>query len=72
MSYGRNPALKDAERAFARARCAQAYEAGDSIRAIARREGRSYGTVHALLLEADVDLRSRGGDQRSLGRRNAP
>ncbi|CAL9666650.1 hypothetical protein SUDANB176_07256 [Streptomyces sp. enrichment culture] len=39
------------------------YENGLSIRAIAEAHGRSYGFVHRVLTEADVPLRSRGGDR---------
>ncbi|MET9444184.1 helix-turn-helix domain-containing protein [Streptomyces sp. NPDC006610] len=39
------------------------YEEGLSIRAIAEAHGRSYGFVHRVLSEADVSLRSRGGDR---------
>ncbi|MFC9930945.1 helix-turn-helix domain-containing protein [Streptomyces sp. NPDC127190] len=41
------------------------YKEGRSIRAIAEAHGRSYGFVHRVLTEADVPLRSRGGDVRS-------
>lgn len=37
-----------------------AYEAGESIRALAERLGRSYGFVHGLLTDAGVRLRRRG------------
>jgi helix-turn-helix protein len=36
------------------------YEAGTSIRAIAKATGRSYGGVHQLLAGAGVQFRSRG------------
>ncbi|MFF3501689.1 helix-turn-helix domain-containing protein [Streptomyces sp. NPDC003247] len=39
------------------------YADGLSIRAIAEAHGRSYGFVHRVLTEADVPLRSRGGDR---------
>ena len=44
-----------------RADAAKAYKAGASIRAIAAKEQRSYGTIRTLLLEAKVKLRTRGG-----------
>lgn len=44
---------------------AQRYLAGASIRALATESGRSFGWVRTLLLEAGVELRSRGGDQRN-------
>ena len=37
------------------------YESGESIRAIAASLGRSYGFVHAVLLDGGVTLRGRGG-----------
>jgi transposase len=41
------------------------YENGMSIRELAKRTGRAYGTVHRMLsLEAGVELRSRGGRPR--------
>ena len=41
------------------------YEAGASIRSLARDTGRSYGFVHNVLVESDVVLRGRGGANRS-------
>ena len=40
------------------------YEAGASIRSLARATGRSYGFVHNVLVEAHVQLRGRGGANR--------
>lgn len=40
------------------------YTSGASIRALAEDVGRSYGFVHALLVEAGVPMRSRGGATR--------
>lgn len=40
------------------------YRAGASIRELAAATGRSYGFVHRLLSESDVDLRGRGGATR--------
>ncbi len=40
------------------------YSSGTSIRALAEDVGRSYGFVHALLVEAGVPMRSRGGATR--------
>ncbi|GGG09692.1 hypothetical protein GCM10007304_24730 [Rhodococcoides trifolii] len=40
------------------------YEAGESIRSIAQSMGRSYGFVHNVLAETDVELRKRGGANR--------
>lgn len=44
-----------------RADVVRAYEAGCSVRAIADALDRSYGTIHRLLEESDVEMRSRGG-----------
>ena len=41
---------------------AEHYRDGATIRELAERTGRSYAWVRALLLEADVELRGRGGD----------
>ncbi|MBA4182206.1 MAG: transcriptional regulator [Anaerolinea sp.] len=38
-----------------------AYEKGASIRTLAASTGRSYGSVHSLLLESGTTMRSRGG-----------
>ncbi|KAA0023581.1 helix-turn-helix domain-containing protein [Antrihabitans cavernicola] len=40
------------------------YEAGASIRSLAKTTGRSYGFVHNVLVESDVVLRGRGGANR--------
>jgi hypothetical protein len=40
------------------------YGRNESIRDIAAGLGRSYGFVHTLLGEADVEMRSRGGKRR--------
>ncbi len=40
------------------------YEAGASIRSLAQSTGRSYGFIHNVLVESDVQLRSRGGANR--------
>jgi len=37
------------------------YRKGASIRTIARKTGKSYGTVHNILTAANVKMRSRGG-----------
>jgi hypothetical protein len=65
MSYGRQPVLKGDEREALANDLAARYRAGASIRALVSRTGRSYGNVHRLLSEAGVELRTRGGDQRS-------
>lgn len=38
-----------------------AYEGGASIRNLAASTGRSYGSVHSLLLESGTTMRGRGG-----------
>jgi Helix-turn-helix domain len=38
-----------------------AYERGASIRALVASTGRSYGTIHGMLLESGTTMRSRGG-----------
>lgn len=40
------------------------YTSGASIRALAESTGRSYGFVHRILTENDVQLRGRGGATR--------
>ncbi|MFJ8345100.1 helix-turn-helix domain-containing protein [Streptomyces sp. NPDC094153] len=60
MSHGRNPALTGDERRIVATEFAQMYQAGASIRAIARQTGRSYGAVHKLLADAGVQFRPRG------------
>lgn len=40
------------------------YESGESIRALAQVQNRSYGFVHRILNEAGVELRGRGGATR--------
>ncbi len=39
----------------------RAYESGASIRTLVASTGRSYGSVHSMLREAGVAMRSRGG-----------
>lgn len=43
----------------------QRYLAGASIRALADATGRSYGFIRTLLTEAGVELRGRGGPNRT-------
>ncbi|GAA1192832.1 hypothetical protein GCM10009654_57630 [Streptomyces hebeiensis] len=42
------------------------YQAGASIRQIAKKTGRSYGGMHRMLSEAGVKMRGRGGGRRSM------
>ena len=41
------------------------YEKGQSIRSLAESTGRSYGFIHRLLVDAEVQLRGRGGATRT-------
>ena len=43
---------------------AEKYRAGNSIRSLAEETGRSYGFVHRIRTEQDVQLRGRGGATR--------
>ncbi len=47
-----------------------AYERGASIRSLVASTGHSYGSIHTLLREAGVTMRSRGGPNHR-GRRTA-
>ncbi|MGU3499079.1 helix-turn-helix domain-containing protein [Mycobacterium sp. C31M] len=38
-----------------------AYERGASIRSLVAQTGRSYGSVHSMLVESGTRMRSRGG-----------
>jgi Helix-turn-helix domain len=38
-----------------------AYEGGASIRNLVATTGRSYGSIHSMLLESGTTMRSRGG-----------
>ncbi len=38
-----------------------AYESGASIRSLVATTGRSYGSIHSMLLAAGTTMRSRGG-----------
>ena len=42
-----------------------AYEGGASIRSLVATTGRSYGSVHSLLLESGTTMRGRGGPNRT-------
>jgi Helix-turn-helix domain len=42
-----------------------AYDNGASVRQLAAQAGRSYGAVHALLVQAGTELRARGGRPRT-------
>lgn len=51
--------LTGAQRAEHATALRKAYEAGASIRTLAQRDGRGYGTVRQMLLDAGTVLRSR-------------
>ncbi|MFB7496027.1 helix-turn-helix domain-containing protein [Streptomyces sp. NPDC056161] len=55
------PRIKGAERKAVASSLGRDYEAGATIRALAAERAMSFGTVRALLLEAKVTLRGRGG-----------
>jgi len=40
------------------------YNSGESIRSLAASTGRSYGFIHRVLTESEVQLRQRGGARR--------
>jgi hypothetical protein len=63
MSTTRNY-LKGEDRQTACQHAATLYAQGCTIRSIAVQMGRSYGGTRALLLEAGITLRTRGGGQR--------
>jgi len=42
-----------------------AYESGASIRTLVATTGRSYGSIHSMLLESGTTMRSRGGPNRT-------
>lgn len=57
------PRLTGEARAKARDEAAARYNAGESVREIAKAGRRSYGATHRLLTEARVELRPRGGSR---------
>jgi DNA-binding transcriptional ArsR family regulator len=56
-----NPRLTGPPRKAEGARLKAIYDEGTSIRAIASKEGKPYGTVHRILSEAGTQFRQRGG-----------
>ncbi|OBK44124.1 helix-turn-helix domain-containing protein [Mycobacterium sp. 1081908.1] len=48
-----------------------AYEGGASIRHLVATTGRSYGSVHSMLLESGTTLRGRGGPNHTSARRQS-
>lgn len=53
------------QRAALTAKIKRQYVKGEGIRALAADYGRSYGFIHALLVEAEVAIRPRGGRNRT-------
>ena len=48
-----------------------AYEGGASIRTLVGTTGRSYGSIHSMLLESGTTLRGRGGPNYTSRRRQS-
>lgn len=65
MPLTRYEHVSGSAREHARNVVAEQYAAGATVRMIADDLGRSYGFVHRLLLEAGVELRSRGARSRT-------
>jgi DNA-directed RNA polymerase specialized sigma24 family protein len=57
----RAPIIAGAARSKLRQEMRAAYEDGLTIHQVAARFGRSYGTTHKLLTEAQTPMRPRGG-----------
>jgi transposase len=60
----RSPVLTGTARTAAAQDAREYYEAGNSVRGVARRFGRSYGTAYKLLAEAGTVFRDRQGRAR--------
>lgn len=58
---GRAPTVMGDDRVRLRAEMRAAYEGGMTIHQVAERFGRSYGSTHVLLHEAQTVMRPRGG-----------
>lgn len=65
--YTTGTVLKGDARTTAQQQAAELYGQGATIRSISHTLGRSYGGTRALLLEAGVQLRARGGGIRKAG-----
>ncbi|MEU3507624.1 helix-turn-helix domain-containing protein [Streptomyces longwoodensis] len=61
LELPRGAQLRGLDRAKAAERAAELYVQGCTIRSVAAQLGRSYGCARALLLEAGVQLRPKGG-----------
>ncbi|MFZ2173876.1 MAG: helix-turn-helix domain-containing protein [Rhodococcus sp. (in: high G+C Gram-positive bacteria)] len=68
--FAKSARITGQSRAELQAQLKARYEAGASIRSLAREMGRSYGFVRNILAESEVPLRGRGGAHR--GRSRAP
>lgn len=64
MNQTRSAPLTGRARAAAAADCREYYEAGNSVRSVADRFGRSYGSTHQLLVEAGTQFRGKDGQPR--------
>lgn len=60
----RNNRVTGAARSSLASTMAKEYADGASIRALAEKNGKSYGFVHRLLRESEVTFRGRGGATR--------
>lgn len=70
-AFARSEQITGRERDRIAERLRERYERGATIRELVAQTGRSYGWVRTLLVEAGVELRTRGGD-RSGRRAEAP
>jgi hypothetical protein len=64
VTLAKHRQLRGTDRQTTAERAAELYVAGSSIRSVGQQIGRSYGATRALLLEAGVRLRGRGGNLR--------
>lgn len=62
--FAKSARITGPSRADLQAELKERYQAGASIRSIAREMGRSYGFVRNILAESEVELRGRGGAHR--------
>ncbi len=64
----RNKHLLGPARARFAAVLKKSYSQGSSVRELSEMTGRSYGWIHRMLKEAEVEFRSRGGSGRHAAR----
>ncbi|QHE69717.1 transcriptional regulator [Rhodococcus sp. WAY2] len=62
--FAKSARITGSPRADLQAELKDRYQAGASIRSLAREMGRSYGFVRNMLAESHVELRGRGGAHR--------